>query len=99
MACGHVKRKHLRIHLRRTDRLMTHQALQYLERNTGVQHVHRVRVSEGVRCHRHRKRDAVAGGRVHRLINPAAHRAVGDLPDARLFGLTGSLIAPLQRNF
>lgn len=40
--CGNIERKHLRIDLCRADRLVPHQRLQHLQRDAGVQHVHRV---------------------------------------------------------
>lgn len=46
MARCDIERKHLRIDLRRANRFVAHQALQHFQRNTGVQHVHRVGVTE-----------------------------------------------------
>jgi len=39
---------------------MAHQALQRLERNPRLEHVHGVVVLEGVRRHQHRERNAIA---------------------------------------
>lgn len=46
--CSHIQRKHLRVHLCRTNRLVPHQALQHLQRNTSIQHMHRVGMAESM---------------------------------------------------
>ncbi len=46
MPCGNIKRKHLRVHFRRAHRFVPYHALQHLQRDAGVQHVHRVGMAE-----------------------------------------------------
>ena len=58
--CSHIQRKHLRVHLCRTNRLVPHQALQHLQRNTSIQHMHRVGMAESMWGNRNRERHAVA---------------------------------------
>lgn len=78
---------------------MAHQALQHLERNTRIQHVHGVRVAERVWCHRYGERHAVGGSCFYCFVQPSPHRPVGDFPDTRLLHFTVLLVASLQWNF
>ena len=68
----HIKRKHFRVDLRRADGLMAHQALQHLQRYAGIQHMHRVTVTERVRGHRYREPDSVSRSYLHGLIQSGA---------------------------
>lgn len=70
MARRDIERKHLGIDFRRADGLMTHQALQYFQGYAGVQHVHRVAVSERMRGHRYRERHPVICGSSNRFGKP-----------------------------
>lgn len=99
MPCCNIERKNLRVDLRRTDTFMPHQALQYLQRNTGVQHVHGIAVAERVRRHRHGERHPIGRSGIHGFIDPRPGRAVGDFPDAGLFRPAGAFVPALQRNF
>ena len=78
---------------------MSHQTLQHLQRNTGVQHMHGVGIAEHVRGYRHGERHPVGRHRFNRLAEPGADRAVGDTPDTCLLGSAGAFIAPFQRDF
>lgn len=53
MARRDIERKHLRIDLRRANRFVAHQALQNLQWYAGIQHVHRVGVTERMGGHRY----------------------------------------------
>lgn len=99
MARRDIERKHLGIDFRRADGLMTHQALQYFQGYAGVQHVHRVAVSERMRGHRYRERHPVICGRSNRFGKPGPYRPVSDLPEARLLCSPCAPVAPLQRDF
>lgn len=99
MTGSHIERKHFRIHFCRADRFVPHQTLQHLQRNSRVQHVHGVGVAERVRNDRYGERHTVGSCRFHGFAQQGADRPVGDLPDACLLCLAGSLIAALQWNF
>ncbi len=75
---------------------MSHQALQYLQRDPSVKHVHGVTVAERVGGDLHRERHAVRRGGVHRLIDPRSDGPVGDLPQVRFFRPAGAFVTPLQ---
>ncbi len=68
--CRDIERKHFRVDLRRADRLVSHQALQHLQRDAGIQHVHPVAVTERVRGNRYRKRHPVGGSRINGFTYP-----------------------------
>ena len=97
--CSHIQRKHLRVHLCRTNRLVPHQALQHLQRNTSIQHMHRVGMAESMWGNRNRERHAVGRSGLYSFIQPGANCAVGDSPDARLLHSSGSFVSALQWDF
>ena len=76
--CSHIQRKHLRVHICRTNRLVPHQALQHLQRNTSIQHMHRVGMAESMWGNRNRERHAVGRSGLYSFIQPGANCAVGD---------------------
>lgn len=88
MPRSHIQRKHLRIDLSRADRLVPHQRLQLLEWNTGIQHMHRVAVSESVRGDGDRER--------HTILRC---RSVSDCPQAYFLHATVFGIPAFQWNF
>jgi hypothetical protein len=63
---------------------VSHQALQHLQRDAGIQHVHPVAVTERVRGNRYRKRHPVGGSRINGFTYPGPDRSVGNFPDACL---------------
>jgi hypothetical protein len=64
---------------------MAHQALQHLQRNTGVKHVHGIGVTERVRRHWYGECNVIGRSGFDRFIQPGPDRPIGDLPDACLF--------------
>lgn len=75
---------------------MTHQALQHLERYSGIQHVHGVGVTKRVRRHRSGERYSIGSSRFYRFIQPGSDSPVGDLPDTCLFGSACLLVFSFQ---
>ena len=63
---------------------MAHQALQHLQRNACIEHVHCVGVAEGMRRHRNGERHPVGSRGLHSFTEPCTDGTVGDFPDARL---------------
>lgn len=96
--CSHIQRKHLRVHICRTNRLVPHQALQHLQRNTSIQHMHRVGMAKvcGVTEQRTSRRRPQRPLQLH---SASANCAVGDFPDARLLHSSGSFVSALQWDF
>lgn len=95
----HVQRKHLRVDLGGFHAFVPHQALQRLQRNARVEHVHGVAVAESMRRYRHGERDSVTCGCVDGLVQLGAHRPVGYRPKPDLLDPACVRVAPLKRNF
>ena len=95
--CRDIERKHFRVDLRRADRLVSHQALQHLQRDAGIQHVHPVAVTERVRGNRYRKRHPVGGSRINGFTYPGPDRPVCDFPCACLLRSAGAFIKTIKR--
>ena len=78
---------------------MPHQALQDLQRYTGLQHMHRIGMAERMWRDRDRERHTVSGSGGNRLPNPGSDRSVRHFPDPRFLCPACSFITPFQRNF
>lgn len=78
---------------------MSHEALQHLQRNTVVQHMHGIGMPESMRRHRDRKRDAVGRSGFNRFIQPGPDGPVSNFPDTCLLHSAGTFIATLERDF
>lgn len=78
---------------------MPHQALQDLQRYTGIQHVHRIGMAERMWRDRDRERHTISGSGDNRFPNPDPDRSVRHFPDPRFLCPAGSFITLFQRNF
>ena len=78
---------------------MSHQALQHLQRNTIVQHMHGIGMPESMWRHRDGERHAIGCRGIYRFIQPGTHCAVGNFPDTCLLHSAGTFIATLERDF
>lgn len=78
---------------------MSHQTLQHLQRNTVVQHMHRIAVAERVRGHRYRECHAVGRCGFNRFIQLGPDGPVGNFPDARFLRSASTFIPALEGNF
>lgn len=77
---GHVQRKYPRINHHRTRTLMASQHLNHFLRLAVIEHVHDVAVTERMWRHRNGIINTVFSGPLHRLLQPVAHRIIGDVP-------------------
>ena len=93
-----VQRKPPGINLRRRQALVAHQALQRLQRDPHVKHVHGVAVPESVRRHRYRKSHAVIRCGSHGFVEPGPYGTVDNRLQAHLFRPSDVRIAPLNRD-
>lgn len=98
MPSSNIKCEHLRIDFRRANRFVAHQALQNLQWYAGIQHMHRVGMTErmGVTGTENVTPSAAAASTASLS---GAHGTVCDLPDTRLLHSAGALVSSFQRNF
>ena len=78
---------------------MAHQALQHLQRNTVVQHMHGIGMPESMWRHRYRECHAVGRSGFNRFIQLGPDGPVGNFPDTCLLHSAGTFIAALERDF
>lgn len=78
---------------------MPHQALQDLQRYTGIQHVHRIGMAERMWRDRNRERHTISGSSGNRFPNPGPDRSVRHFPDPRFLCPACSFITPFHGDF
>ncbi len=78
---------------------MPHQALQDLQRYTGIQHVHRIGMAERMWRDRDRERHTISGSGGNRFPNPGPDRSVRHFPDPRFLCPACSFITPFHGDF
>lgn len=78
---------------------MPHQALQDLQRYTGIQHVHRIGMAERMWRDRDRERHTISGSGGNRLPNPGPDRSVRHFPNPRFLCPACSFITLFHGDF
>lgn len=78
---------------------MPHQALQDLQRYTGIQHVHRIGMAERMWRDRNRECHTISGSGGNRFPNPGPDRSVRHFPDPRFLCPACSFITPFHGDF
>ena len=78
---------------------MPHQTLQDLQRYTGIQHMHRIGMTERMWRDRDRERHTISGSGGNRLPNPGPDRSVRHFPDPRFLSPACSFITPFHGDF
>lgn len=78
---------------------MPHQALQDLQWNTGIQHMHRIGVAECMWCDKNRERHTVSSSGGNRFPNPGPDCSVRHFPDPHFLCSAGATVTPLHGDF
>lgn len=87
-----------RKHFRGLRAFISHQVLQCLQWNPGIQRVHGVAVTECMRGDRHGECHAVSCRGLNCFIQPSAYGSVRNCLQTNFFGLAGSRISSFQWN-